>query len=391
MLFNKIKLLATLLLTLSIGFCTSPSGAIGSGKLLEEKLGVEFCKEIYDELDLYYPHGLTEPYVIEVDLIFESLSHIDAQDFEFDLSFLMFSIWEDPRFTELLKKKGVYTENGGSWLCDWAPQDVWTETKKIFDPVLQFQNTITTRNFHESRADWIEVFTDGTIQARLRDTLTFDINFDLRRFPFDTQSMQIVLSTVFDTNRIILKPHENMDKYKNYDLWQLKSELGFAGFDLKIPEWTITDLHYYTHHIIRNNDNISELIVEIQVKRNYIFYFMKIILPVLFMFFICWSVLWIHPAEVQTSTNIAIVGFLSLITYNFMLVEDLPKVSYITIIDVFIFITYFYIGMSVLCCSFLHHSYLHRRELTSNLVKYFRIYGLLSYIFILLVSLWYFW
>ena len=55
---------------------------------------------------------------------------------------------------------------------------------------------------------------------------------------------------------------------------------------------------------------------------------------------ICWSVFWIHPREIESKLTITIVCLLSLIAYNFVIDEDLPKLGYLTIIDYVILLSY---------------------------------------------------
>ena len=57
---------------------------------------------------------------------------------------------------------------------------------------------------------------------------------------------------------------------------------------------------------------------------------------------ICWSVLWITPSELESRLTITIVCLLSLIAYNFVIDEDLPKLSYLTVMDYIILLSYFY-------------------------------------------------
>ena len=389
-LFNQTRQLATLLLAILLVFYAQQGAiAAGSGKILQTQSS-RLCEEIYEEMDFYYLDGLTGPLVIEPYIIFEKIGDVDSRSFNFGMSFILFNTWKDPRLVELLQKKGAYAEEVSSWLCDWTTNAVWLEQQKLFDPVLEFQNTVHSQT-GTHRADWVEIFTDGTIRTRLKDTYNFITDFDLRKFPFDTQRLRLVLGTVFNTDTVIIKPDRKLDIYRDLELWKLKDDVGVAGFHLDVPEWTATAFDHYTRHVIKDNERRSELIIEIEMERYHVFYFLKIILPILLMFFICWSVLWIHPSEVQTSTNIAIVGFLSLITYNFMLSEELPKVNYITLIDIFLFTNYLFIGLALLLCCLANHAYLYAHENLNKYTVIFRNYGIFAYGSVLSVSAFLLW
>ena len=51
---------------------------------------------------------------------------------------------------------------------------------------------------------------------------------------------------------------------------------------------------------------------------------------------------WIHPKELESKLTITIICLLSLIAYNFVIDEDLPKLSYLTIIDYIILLSYLF-------------------------------------------------
>ena len=56
------------------------------------------------------------------------------------------------------------------WICDWEPAAVWGEKKKLFDPGVEFKNRKLKTDYHGGRADWIEIYSNGTQVVRLRDS-----------------------------------------------------------------------------------------------------------------------------------------------------------------------------------------------------------------------------
>ena len=72
--------------------------------------------------------------------------------------------------------------NKPAWLCDYDPNLVWGENRKIFDPIVEFYNRKDKPDFIKGRADWIEIFSNGTVQSRIRDTAKFKSNFSFKNF-----------------------------------------------------------------------------------------------------------------------------------------------------------------------------------------------------------------
>ena len=87
----------------------------------------------------------------------------------------------------------------------------------------------------------------------------------------------------------------------------------------------------------------------------------------------------------EAKVNITIVCLLALIAYNFIIDEDLPKLSYLTFMDSFILISYFYTGIASMLCiySFVRFS---KTGKDYTLFDYYsRVLGPISYIFVILL------
>ena len=82
----------------------------------------------------------------------------------------------------VLKKFDAYEDTDvPAWLCDYEAKTVWGESRKLFDPVVEFYNRKSNPDFAQGRADWVEVFSNGTVQMRVRDTATFKAKFDFKK------------------------------------------------------------------------------------------------------------------------------------------------------------------------------------------------------------------
>ena len=57
---------------------------------------------------------------------------------------------------------------------------------------------------------------------------------------------------------------------------------------------------------------------------------------------VCWSVSWINPKELESRLTITVVCLLSLIAYNFVIDSELPKLNYLTVLDMIILTSYIF-------------------------------------------------
>ena len=130
--------------------------------------------------------------------------------------------------------------------------------------------------------------------------------------------------------------------------------------------------------------------VDLTIKRQSSYYLFKIILPIIFILVISWSVFWVRGSQLEAKVNVTIVCLLSLIAYNFIIDEDLPKLAYLTFLDSFILLSYFYTGIATILCVYSFVKKLSSGKDISIIDLRARWIGPLSYFGILFVTLVYF-
>ena len=340
--------------------------AINEFKYLENEVTGEFCRILLNEFDFPgFPQNQTEPFKLMTELIVEDISRVDGKNLEFDALYTLWIYWKDPRVVQVLKKLDAYEDTDvPAWLCDYEADTVWGESRKLFDPVVEFYNRKSKPDFAQGRADWIEIFNNGIIQSRVRDTATFKSNFDFRKFPYDEQVFSFQIYPEFPANKMVFEAEPIMDEYKK-NLFNAEGEDG-----LNIPEWKVTSVDYYVDEYTENEYDYQGFIVEITAERISNYYIFKIILPILLILTITWSVFWIHPSQIEAKVNITIVALLALIAYNLIMDEEIPKLDYLTFMDAFIFLSYVFTGAATILCVYSYHRYKKYRR-TVNLVDYY--------------------
>ena len=186
----------------------------------------------------------------------------------------------------------------------------------------------------------------------------FRQSFDFKKFPFDKQKLIINITSgirssadkklvkyAADTASVaLITPEEGafigINKFKKNNYlreWKVNS------VDIKSKE--IVDKNYYDKDlkkIITHNENYLNL--EINIERNYNHYVYKIMVPVFLILCVAWFVLWIPTKYFETRLTTSMVALLSLIAYNFVFADDIPKLQYLTSLDKYILLSY------VFCC-----------------------------------------
>lgn len=200
--------------------------------------------------------------------------------------------------------------------------------------------------------------------------------YNLKKFPFDKQTLEIFL---YNKRFPVSQYRFNISNFSFEKIFAFKDENKIQGWNIKN-----VDLQYklYKDPIeSRFNDGI---LLVINIERKYWYYIFKIILPIILILTICWSSIWVDPKEIESRLTITIVCLLSLIAYNFVIDEEMPKLDYLTSLDLIILLSYLYAAVPNFLAVLSHHMV---KTKDKDILEYEEIqkkYGLPSYIFIVL-------
>ncbi len=372
----RLKRTLLYILLLFFVYCNH-ANAIDRFKFPKEKLGHDFCDNLLDDLKFSsFPYG-EEPFITYIDLLIEDIHHIDGKNLDFEASFSLWIYWKDPRLTKMFKEKNLYSGKGKpAWLCDYEADALWGSQKRLLDPGVEFYNRKDKPDFQSGLVDWVDIFSDGTIETRLRDTAKFKSNeFNFGKFPFDTQIISFELWSEFPSTMISLAPSKSMQNYSD-SLYDFEGEDGIV-----IPAWELKNVKFDTYEYVEEDGfPYKGFRLFLEVKRLSSYYIYKVIIPILLILSISWSVFWIDRSQLESKVNITMVALLSLIAYNLIMDEAIPKLDYLTFMDAFILLSYLYTGAATILCVYSYYRYRkYRRKI--NLVDYYaKFVGPISYI-----------
>ena len=164
---------------------------------------------------------------------------------------------------------------------------------------------------------------------------------DFRWFPFDSQKLRIELETPYSTKLVKLVGDPEVDPGILRD--QVKM--------LRNAEWEFTDAHIEESNVSyfsEEDGTLSQLSIVIDAKRRSGFYLVHIYLPVFIILSLCYFALWLPEKWSEAIVGTFVTCLLSLIAFNFIVSEDIPKVGYLTVMHVSIAVAYLFILISYL-------------------------------------------
>jgi hypothetical protein len=249
------------------------------------------------------PGASSQPTIVTVGLRLIDVTAIEDPSQSITADFMVTQDWTDPG---LAKYKG----------CQLGLDKVWSPEIDVLNSGRLFKKL----------GDFVEVFEAGRVRLtqRYRGSLVFI--YDAHRFPFDTQNITVsLLSEKHDQNKVKIIINESVT--------------GRNPTAFNIPDWSITDVsaQVVTQYFEIGNSSHSSFEFSIPAKRLSGYYAWKVIVPLMLIVFMSWTVFWINPSQVGPQISMSATSMLTLIAFQFAMGNILPRLSYFTIMDRFMF------------------------------------------------------
>lgn len=246
-----------------------------------------------------------------------NISGIDEVTQRFNVVGYLLARWKDSRlaFTPRAPWEKFRT---------YSPGQLWC-------PHFDFINGVVPHSAYDVT---IRVFPDGTVKYSERSSAELSNTFHLRTFPFDRQTLEILI-------------HPNVAEDATVELTTQRGAEGISAEPRvyqSLAQWAITGTHAEVEQVPGlSGEPISEVRFTVQIARRFNFYIWKVFLPLLLMVMLSWTVFWIDPTELSSQVQISVTTILTVIAFAFAIQANLPKVPYLTFIDVFFLICYLFV------------------------------------------------
>ena len=260
------------------------------------------------------PNAGDGPTQVSVGIWFVDINSIDSAQQTFTAEIAIVLRWKDPRF--------AHTGNG---IVRYPLEQVWHPRIAVVN-----ETNSVSRKF----PDLVEVEPDGRVTYRQRYAGAFTQPLRLRSFPFDRQTFRLQFVAVrYRINEVQFVPDQ--DWIDN----GLKQAGGIAP-SITLPDWTIESWNTKPlSYALAPGFEYSGYAFEFTATRNVQNYILKVIFPLVLIVMMSWCVFWTDPANSNTQFSIAVTSMLTLIAYRFTVDNQLPRLPYMTRLDVFFLIS----------------------------------------------------
>jgi hypothetical protein len=256
-----------------------------------------------------------------------SMRNVDSVAESFEADYYLLARWDEP---------SVRTAD-----TDWS---------KVWNPKIDSVNAVNPgKQWEEFR-----LVRPGRISVEGRYASTYNAPMDLRKFPFDRQVLPIVIESS------VYRRHELGFLYeaRARQPIRLAADKPFVvarnvalSEDIRLPEWTIEQVQVRertNRYIYDNNSEWSQFRIELVMSRNYGFYVWRVfsiqILIVALSFLV-----FLHAADhFGERMSFSLTLFLASVAFSFVTAGLIPRISYLTLLDVFMLGSYAAIFLTVI-------------------------------------------
>ena len=285
------------------------------------------ARELPDQLrrdGIHWPGEGGQRIKVSIGIVLIDFARINLREESFDMAGYLDTSWTDPG---LLLKAG---ESKGK-ARRYRPGQIWA-------PALEFVNAVE-QVVGEREGD-LYASDEGRVTQRIRFSHKFQSALNLKRFPFDSQTLSIVV-TAFDPFA------------KDLELVIDERRVGKLN-EASVTDWEINAVGARLAPIRGEDPVEKQFLFEVKVSRRYTFYVWRVLLPMTLLVVASWLVFWFEPTNLQPQISTGLAILLSLVTFTYAIDFSLPKVAYLTFIDRYTLTSFAFVLAAIFAVSAIH-------------------------------------
>jgi len=281
------------------------------------------------------PNPPASPTVVKVGVFLADILDLDEVNETFQVELITVAEWDDPRLA-------------------FDPAVEGTETK-LFQGQTQFNEVfagwwpqfliINETGVGDTSAIKIEVRPDGRVRFLEARNVTLETPMMLQPFPFDTQTLEArMVAFGSDSGQVLLEVNEHM--------LGATEDHAMKNGQVNIAQWRLLNLDMVAalsdHRYYGDAKPISELLFTITLQRESASVVWKVILPLIILVLLMWAIFWMEVDNLSDRLNVAFIGILTIVAYQFLIEGSMPRISYFTFTDTVLLYSFVVMCLSVL-------------------------------------------
>lgn len=285
-------------------------------------------------MDAGMPNPPASPTIVKVGIFLADIVDLDEVEETFQAEIIVGAEWMDPRLAFDPAEAGTDVKlYQGAFQFDEVFTGWW--------PQLLIVNEVGTGDTNALR---LEVHADGRVRYLEQRNVTLETPMELQRFPFDEQVLEAsIISFGNYSEEVLLEVDESMlgatEEYAEQNQKVNIAQWQFGNLDLTSR---MADFRYHGSH-----KDFSEIHLTISLTRESANIIWKVIFPLIILVLLMWAVFWLEVDNLSERLNLAFIGVLTIVAYQFLIDGTMPRISYFTFTDAVLLYSFFIMSMAI--------------------------------------------
>nr|XP_054590152.1 gamma-aminobutyric acid receptor subunit gamma-3 isoform X1 [Nothobranchius furzeri] len=259
-----------------------------------------------------------KPTVIDVDIFVNSIGPVSSINMEYQIDIIFAQTWTDSRLRYNSTMK-ILTLNSNMVGLIWLPDTIFRNSKTADSHWITMPNQL------------LRIWNDGKILYTLRLTINAECQLQLHNFPMDEHSCPLIFSSYgYPQNEMIYKWRKNSVEAADQKSWRLY-QFDFMG------------LRNTTDIIKTTAGDYVVMTVYFDLSRRMGYFTIQTYIPCILTVVLSWVSFWIKKDATPARTALGITTVLTMTTLSSVARTSLPRVSYVTAMDLFVTVCFLFV------------------------------------------------
>ena len=297
-------------------------------------VGLVFCMPAAHAIDAGMPNPPAQPTIVKCGLFILDIVDIDDVNETFEAEIAIVANWDDPRLV-------------------FDPEEEGTD-KKIFQGEFQFNEIFTgwwpqlviinQIGRGDTNAIKISVLPDGKVTYLEQRNVRLETPMALYDYPFDIQNLRAFMIPFGNTSEEVVLEVDDRYRETTDSYAKRESTVNVAGWDFLKLNMDVDSTQIQLHE---EAPMFSRMITTIVLERQSWQIVWVLLFPLVVLVSMAWSTFWLDPESISDRLNISFVGVLTIVAYQFVVIDNMPRNSYLTFTDTLLLVSFLITSLTI--------------------------------------------
>ncbi|MDO8345581.1 MAG: hypothetical protein Q7T48_20425 [Cellvibrio sp.] len=269
------------------------------------------------------------PIEVRLALNINKIYDIRPVDESFNVDAYLGANWLDPRAGKLVPENKTYITLEDSHVDEWH-EHVWI-------PSLEIINILGPKDISNKR---LIIYKDGRVFYNERFNATLQSSMNFRKFPFDTQKLQIMIEPFsYSASKMVFSPESRIYPTE-HNAWPM---LEWRALERACQ---IGEAEYEYLADSTAEKKFTQFAFSLTVERIPGYFLLQIFLPLAVIMLCAWSIFFVKDGATQLSLISTLM--LTVYAFNFFITDSIPKLPYGTFLGKIIIISFISIFLQLI-------------------------------------------